>query len=1176
MLLALTVMLSAAIVDQSRAQKVAENYYKNYAPSSENDNVVREILTKEYLGQPTWYAFNFEKGFVIVSAEDDVRAILGYSFTGEVRDINNMDNPFAQRFSIYDRQIVHSVREDGFVDTEAPKEWKDIENNIFPSTSKATVGPLVESTFGQGWPWNDQCPVDGGGATVVGCVATAMHQIMRYHQGPTGGSGNSSYWWTGGDGGTAQTLAVDYSAATYDYGLMPLDGNTGSQAEIDALAQLSYHCGVAVEMVYASSGSGAFSSDVEYALETYFGFMTQTAYASFGTIIDETTFAATLTSNIDNGLPVYWAGQGAGGGHAFVLDGYTDNYYYHFNWGWSGSADGWFQLNNLNPGGENYTDAQQSVYNIDIDSNLDLWDAPTAVNGSIANGDDVTINWTAPNDPPSATLEGYNVYRDGVLLGSTGVGTTTYDDNDRSEGNYNYTVKGVYTSPDGLSPVSNTYVAAVVADENYPVARFLDASVVDYTRQQVDVVWTAPNTATILYQEGFEGNEFETEWLVYRTTDNPPTGRKISGQIDSFENNGISVDDWFHGDAASFGGDDPQYVHGGLYYAGQGYHSADNDNYGWLFSPPIDLTTATNLKHWIWSYGTDAYPGNYYVYLYNGDFTENDPSANLTVIGTYENITDTNANTNEYDSEIDIPISVTGTYRLAFVRYNFGAGAGCYQSMVDDVSVEGSAKGSVAALVNPNPVHIKKGEAPKTRVGDIDTSLLRDMPSAKSAKADPPLSYDIYRNGSYVANTLVGTETYADTGFADGINEYFIKAQYTGGFESIACERDDAYMNANPAPDYLTGILNGAQADLSWYAPYGSPPMWFAYIEELDSVWDTIPGMLKLADRTRFLGSEMGFFYPCSLDSVTVSFYDFDEADWAGDNTFDIEVFTRNTQNTADSSLWTATGQTAVHDTWSTFGFPTMTMNWSWYVKITPVNTTLGHPAILADTMEDGGGGHSTSELDVAGDWYGITSDGDPMEWAIMSFITSAAPPVVTKGAWVGGTDREQSESVVVKNAQIERIQSDNVIKSAKGQTNYNIYRNGFLYDTSIIATYSDMSPVGGDNTYYVTSLYESPVGESVGTNSVIVTMSGLEAPSNVVTSISGSDVVIDWDVVAGATGYVIYSSADPYGTFSIADTVGTNSWSTPTTATKMFYYIIATDAKTVVHKTIEVRRSNR
>ncbi|MDA3838583.1 MAG: Spi family protease inhibitor, partial [Candidatus Delongbacteria bacterium] len=177
-ILVISAMLSAAFVDKNKAQTVAENYYKNYAPASAKGNTVQKVSEKVYNGQVTWYAVSFNQGFVIISADDAVRSILGYSYNGEITDdLYNTQNPFVNRFDAFDKQIVE-VRETGYVDTKAQTEWKNIENNIFPKASKAVVvDALVESRWGQGWPMNDLC---GTVKKIVSEIILTSYQVSLY------------------------------------------------------------------------------------------------------------------------------------------------------------------------------------------------------------------------------------------------------------------------------------------------------------------------------------------------------------------------------------------------------------------------------------------------------------------------------------------------------------------------------------------------------------------------------------------------------------------------------------------------------------------------------------------------------------------------------------------------------------------------------------------------------------------------------------------------------------------------------------------------------------------------------------------------------------------------------------------------------------------------------------
>ena len=103
-----------------------------------------------------------------------------------------------------------------------------------------------------------------------------MSQIMKYWDYPVHGNGSHTYdaggWW----GPYYPNLSANFGATTYDWKNMPIWINNGSpQVEIEAIATLMYHCGVAVNMGFAYNGSGANSEDVPYAIEQYFSYSSQ-------------------------------------------------------------------------------------------------------------------------------------------------------------------------------------------------------------------------------------------------------------------------------------------------------------------------------------------------------------------------------------------------------------------------------------------------------------------------------------------------------------------------------------------------------------------------------------------------------------------------------------------------------------------------------------------------------------------------------------------------------------------------------------------------------------------------------------------------------------------------------------------------------------------------------------
>ncbi|MFH1419517.1 MAG: C10 family peptidase, partial [Planctomycetota bacterium] len=215
------------------------------------------------------------------------------------------------------------------------------------------VGPLLTTDWHQSGPYNNQCPMGDGGRTVVGCVATAAAQIMRYYQWPPYGEGDHTYWWDGDDscGGSTSgaSLYADFSDS-YDWANMPNDCDGGcTSAQQNALAELCYEVGVAFEMDYGNCGSG---TQTYYALDvfpTYFRYSTaidkedrddHTAAAWFGLIQDEINASRPIQYRIS--------------GHSVVCDGWwtvgtppTEQDYYHINYGWGGSHTTWFAIDNI-------------------------------------------------------------------------------------------------------------------------------------------------------------------------------------------------------------------------------------------------------------------------------------------------------------------------------------------------------------------------------------------------------------------------------------------------------------------------------------------------------------------------------------------------------------------------------------------------------------------------------------------------------------------------------------------------------------------------------------------------------------------------------------------------------------------------------------------------------------
>jgi hypothetical protein len=358
-LIAILSTVFAVPVDKQTAEAAAKNWLNAKSGDTDHETV------SEYINfDNSVHIFNFENGgFALIAADDASLPVLGYSFNGE---FNNSEEKSNINFwlGLY-KKAIDEIRTKKLSNEKTLTDWKNVlSGNISKSEGKA-VEPLLTSTWNQSPIYNMYCPLDGSSLSVVGCVATAMAQVMYYHKYPATGKSSSSYSTLG------QNLSADYYLSKYNWDLMPdaLSSSSSVSAKHE-VAQISYHAGVAVEMMYGSDGSGAYSEDVPFALENYFKYNTAAVH-EYRSTYSSLTWRTMLQDQLNKSQPVYYSGQGPDGGHAFVCDGYQDEDFYHFNWGWGGSADGYFSIDNLNPSGMTFNSYQAVVRDI-IPKTIDL------------------------------------------------------------------------------------------------------------------------------------------------------------------------------------------------------------------------------------------------------------------------------------------------------------------------------------------------------------------------------------------------------------------------------------------------------------------------------------------------------------------------------------------------------------------------------------------------------------------------------------------------------------------------------------------------------------------------------------------------------------------------------------------------------------------------------------
>lgn len=452
----IAVSAAASPIDASLAGKVAQNFLKmrsqQYAVTMTQSSV-KEIVP---LKQAETYAFavNFNNGgFVIIAADNASKPVLGYSFSGEFI-LNDLPDVVANWMQYYNVQI-QDIRDNNIQPTETiTNEWNNILN--MESTGERDnreITPLLTTTWDQGARYNELCPADAGGPgghVWAGCVATAMSQVINYWRYPLQGTGSHGYYSNYG------YLAADFGQSTYDFNQMNSTINGESNYE---MAEIQYHCGVAVNMMYSPTGSGAYSDDAADALKAYFGYASD-LNLEYKDSYTDAQWCDLLISNLDNGWPMYYHGFGTGG-HAFNVDGYQGTDYFHFNWGWSGSYNGYFYLSNLNPGGNNFTVGQGAIVNFRPDpANYPYYctgvTTLTRHNGTLEDGSGPVNNYTSGLNcgwliAPEDSVSGLTLYFDRFDLGAGDV--VNVFDGENSSG----TLMGSFTGntvPSALTPVS--------------------------------------------------------------------------------------------------------------------------------------------------------------------------------------------------------------------------------------------------------------------------------------------------------------------------------------------------------------------------------------------------------------------------------------------------------------------------------------------------------------------------------------------------------------------------------------------------------------------------------------------------------------------------------------------------------------------------------------------------
>lgn len=372
--------------------------------------------------QAYYYIFNRgeNEGFAIVAGDDRLQPLLGYADKGHF-DWEQAPAQVRQWMDLYAQTIAHLL----YTPT--------IEELPSSLQNGKEVLPLLDTKkiiWNQEYPYNLYCPYDNSIQCPSGCVATALAQIMRYHEWPDAAVGAHSYTDNG------KTRNVEYGHK-YNWADMPgtfSKENPNAEKHAQEIGRLLRDVGYGVDMEYTSAGSGAFETGVVRALRENFKYK-KSVTTLFRYNYTASEWEDLIRKELDAQRPVLLSGYGEGGGHAFVCDGYNKEGFFHINWGWGGIANGYFRIMALDPaqlgtggglGGYNY--GQSIIVNIIPDKENNPGDAPALEQPT------TTIRGVLTDDKTTIKLHGY-LYQRFALQVAGKVRFAYYKENQLKSGN---------------------------------------------------------------------------------------------------------------------------------------------------------------------------------------------------------------------------------------------------------------------------------------------------------------------------------------------------------------------------------------------------------------------------------------------------------------------------------------------------------------------------------------------------------------------------------------------------------------------------------------------------------------------------------------------------------------------------------------------------------------------
>lgn len=420
--------LFAIPVDLETAKKIGYNIL---------EQPIFEVKQDLHSSERAYYILQgADSGFVIIASNDVVSPIIGYSYNSRVSSDGKLPPNMESWLDNKAKEIYCATKNDN-VTPKIEQQWIRVlsnKNNNKFSEVATTISPLINTKWGQSPLYNHYTP----GNSPTGCVATSMAQIMNYWKWPKQGKGNHCYT---ASNYQQEELCADFTDTTtgaYRWDYMPLVVDLNDYTTV---ARLMYYCGVAVEMNYGESSSGAkyytkqqtisngdtttkFYGGAFEAFTRYFNYKntiialerTSVEYNWETQKLEEIVHYTTeewidlLKLELNAKRPMAYQG----GGHSWICDGYDADNNFHMNWGWEGLYDGYFNIEKLNPG-TGGTGGGTGQYNNGLEGVLIGIESPEGIPISIVEGNCVSNVIIAPNPTNAAITLKFDTESEGIL-----------------------------------------------------------------------------------------------------------------------------------------------------------------------------------------------------------------------------------------------------------------------------------------------------------------------------------------------------------------------------------------------------------------------------------------------------------------------------------------------------------------------------------------------------------------------------------------------------------------------------------------------------------------------------------------------------------------------------------------------------------------------------------------